>query len=184
MEFKQRLRELRKEADLTQEELAKELKYSPSAIANYESGRNTPNLPDLIKLSKIFQVSIEYLVGISDIKNPYRYCHLMTVENDDLQQEQIHQIANNYGFAQFNKTIEELSELTTVISRYIGKCQLQGDVTDLVENMIEEIADVELMTAQLKMLLNCSLQVEAMKKYKIQRTLKGIEQKSNNSKIE
>lgn len=44
------------------------LNYGYTAIANYESGRNQPNLKDIIKLANIFNVSVDYLVGNSDIK--------------------------------------------------------------------------------------------------------------------
>ena len=68
MKFAQRLRELRKENNLTQVKLGSMLNYGYTAIANYESGRNQPNLKDIIKLANIFNVSVDYLVGDSDIK--------------------------------------------------------------------------------------------------------------------
>lgn len=68
MEFPKRLRALRKEKKLTQTKLASELHYGYTAIANYESGRNEPNIRDLTKLANILNVSIDYLVGNSDIK--------------------------------------------------------------------------------------------------------------------
>ena len=58
----------RKEKKLTQTKLASELHYGYTAIANYESGRNEPNIKDLTKLANILNVSIDYLVGNSDIK--------------------------------------------------------------------------------------------------------------------
>ena len=68
MEFPKRLKALRKEKKLTQTKLASELHYGYTAIANYESGRNEPNIRDLTKLANILNVSIDYLVGNSDIK--------------------------------------------------------------------------------------------------------------------
>ncbi len=62
-EFKTRLRELRKEARMTQAQLAKNLSYGYTAIANYESGRNQPSIEGLIQLSNIFHVSVDYLLG-------------------------------------------------------------------------------------------------------------------------
>lgn len=63
--FKQILRRLRKESNLTQGQLGEKLDYGYTAISNYESGRNEPSINDLIKLSRIFNVSIDYLVGNS-----------------------------------------------------------------------------------------------------------------------
>lgn len=69
MKFKERLKELRKEKKLTQTKLASELNYGYTAIANYESGRNQPNLSDLIKLANFLQVSVDYLLGNSDVRH-------------------------------------------------------------------------------------------------------------------
>lgn len=71
MEFKDRLRSLRKEKKYTQVKLGEMLNYGYTAIANYESGRNQPSIPDLIKIAKIFNVSMDYLLGINDIRRPY-----------------------------------------------------------------------------------------------------------------
>ena len=46
-EFKDRLKMLRKEKKLTQVKLGEMLNYGYTAIANYESGRNQPSIPDL-----------------------------------------------------------------------------------------------------------------------------------------
>ncbi|MBS4960025.1 MAG: helix-turn-helix transcriptional regulator [Clostridiales bacterium] len=71
MEFKDRLRSLRKERKLTQGVLAQELNYGYTAISNYESGRNEPSITDLKKIARFFDVSLDYLLCINDIRNPY-----------------------------------------------------------------------------------------------------------------
>ena len=68
MEFPKRLKALRKEKKITQVKLASKLHYGYTTIANYESGRNQPNIGDLTKLANTLNVSIDYLVGNSDIK--------------------------------------------------------------------------------------------------------------------
>lgn len=70
MEFKDRLRQLRKKNKLTQEELAKILNYGYTAIANYESGRTQPSLNNLKKLAEFFKVSTDYLLCITDDSTP------------------------------------------------------------------------------------------------------------------
>ncbi|NLK38546.1 MAG: helix-turn-helix transcriptional regulator [Epulopiscium sp.] len=70
-EFKNRLRQLRNEAHLTQAQLAKELNYGYTAIANYESGRNQPSIEGLIKLSQVFHVSVDYLLGTTDSRQHF-----------------------------------------------------------------------------------------------------------------
>lgn len=71
LQFAKRLKILRKELDMTQVELAKKLGYGYTAIANYEAGRNEPSLRDLVSICKIFDISADYLLGISDIRKPY-----------------------------------------------------------------------------------------------------------------
>ena len=71
MEFKDRLKALRKEKKLTQSELGSMLNYGYTAISNYESGRNEPSIKDLKKIAAIFNVSMDYLLCVNDIRNPY-----------------------------------------------------------------------------------------------------------------
>ena len=54
------------EQQITQSELADILGLKPTAISNYESSRNEPSFEKLIILAKIFDVSCDYLLGISD----------------------------------------------------------------------------------------------------------------------
>ncbi len=71
MEFHDRLKQLRKEKKMTQAALAKELAYGATAISNYESGHNQPSITDLKKIASIFNVSMDYLVGVNEIRRPY-----------------------------------------------------------------------------------------------------------------
>lgn len=60
--FGDRLRELREEKQLTQEELGKFLNVSRQAISSYESEETEPSINNLIKLANIFNVSLDYLL--------------------------------------------------------------------------------------------------------------------------
>lgn len=70
MNFNLRLKQLRQRHKLTQSELAMILGLKPTAISNYESKRNEPSFDKLIALSKYFDVSCDYLLGISDTYLP------------------------------------------------------------------------------------------------------------------
>ncbi len=61
---------LRNEFNMSQEELASKLNLSKGIISLYENGDRKPSLEVLFKLSEIFDCSIDYLVGKSDIKKP------------------------------------------------------------------------------------------------------------------
>jgi len=66
-----RIKQLREENDITQEELAKKLNLASKGIVSmYEKEDRKPSLEVLIKLSEIFNCSIDYLLGKSDIRNP------------------------------------------------------------------------------------------------------------------
>lgn len=66
MIFSVRLKQLRQKNKITQGELAKLLGLKPTAISNYESERNEPSFDKLIALSKHFDVSCDYLLGVTD----------------------------------------------------------------------------------------------------------------------
>lgn len=65
-----RIKILREELNITQQELADKLNGAKSTIAMYEKGDRKPSMEVLIKLSEIFDCSIDYLLGKSDIRNP------------------------------------------------------------------------------------------------------------------
>ena len=63
-----RMRELRKEKGLNQRELAEKLGIKKNTYNGYETGKHRPNSNTLVKLSEEFNVTIDYLVGITNIK--------------------------------------------------------------------------------------------------------------------
>ena len=63
-----RLKEVRKNMNLSMRELAQKLNTSSSAISNYENNKNLILSSFLIELSKISNYSIDYILGRSDIK--------------------------------------------------------------------------------------------------------------------
>lgn len=70
MTFGERMKQLRIENNLTQEELAKKLSLSKSNISKYESNDVEPNIDTLNKLATLFNVSLDYLLGKSNSRNP------------------------------------------------------------------------------------------------------------------
>ena len=65
MDFKDILRQLRKENNLTQKELAKNIDTTQGAIYFWEKGTE-PSAGQLLKLSNFFNVSVDYLLGNTD----------------------------------------------------------------------------------------------------------------------
>ena len=68
MEFSERLKELRKQAHLTQVELASKLGIVQSSYADWERGKKKPTQDNLVKSAQILNVSVDYLVGNSEEK--------------------------------------------------------------------------------------------------------------------
>ena len=64
MEFRHKLKALRRERGLTQAALGAMLGYQHTSIANYESGRTSPSIADLMKLAGYFHVSVDYLLCV------------------------------------------------------------------------------------------------------------------------
>jgi len=65
-----RIKELREAKGLQQAGLAIKLNTSQSTVSAYELGGRTPDVDMLVRMATFFNVSIDYLVGYSDIKRP------------------------------------------------------------------------------------------------------------------
>ena len=66
MKFNERLKQLRLANGLTQKELAKSIEVGRTTISEYESGKIVPKHEGLLKLANYFNVSVDYLAGVSD----------------------------------------------------------------------------------------------------------------------
>lgn len=64
MEFGNRLKELRNQSRLTQAQLAERLGVTKSVVSFYELQERSPSPDVLVKLSQVFHVSTDYLLGI------------------------------------------------------------------------------------------------------------------------
>lgn len=68
MEFSDRLKDLRRQAGLTQVDVAEKLGISQPAYASWERGVKKPTQENLVKIAQILNVSVDYLVGNSEEK--------------------------------------------------------------------------------------------------------------------
>lgn len=71
MRFGDKIKNLRTDADLKQKEVAEILKVSRSSISSYEQNKNQPDLHAVIELAKLFNVSTDYLLGLSEYKTSW-----------------------------------------------------------------------------------------------------------------
>lgn len=65
-----RIKELREEKNISQLELAKKLNLTQQSISLYEKGDREPSIDVLKSIANFFNVSLDYLLGKSDIRNP------------------------------------------------------------------------------------------------------------------
>lgn len=67
-----RIKDLREDADLKQRELAAILNCSQRVYSNYERGDLDIPTEVLIKLAIYYNTSVDYILGLTDIKEPYK----------------------------------------------------------------------------------------------------------------
>ncbi|MBY7125753.1 helix-turn-helix transcriptional regulator [Bacillus sp. 16GRE42] len=85
--FGTRLHTLRKERKMRQEDMAKQLGIARTTYAMYEQGNREPDYNTLIKLATFFEVSIDYLLGtteirqVTDIQDPELYQWFKDIKN-------------------------------------------------------------------------------------------------------
>ena len=72
----ERLRDLREDKDLTQQEVADMLGCSQTTYSRYETGDLNVPIDILKKLAKFYKVSIDYIVGITNKKNWLIYANI------------------------------------------------------------------------------------------------------------
>lgn len=89
-------------------------------------------------------------------------------------------IADKYGFtAQANQTMEECAELIQALNKYmrslgVGQTYIPKFTENPRDNVIEKIADVQIMLEQLKYLMDCDEAVQDMIKLKLERTIERM----------
>lgn len=66
MKYIKRIRDLREDNDMTQEEVAEALGTSQTMYARYERGANEMPIRHLITLCRLYRVSSDYILGLSD----------------------------------------------------------------------------------------------------------------------
>ena len=66
-----RLKDLREDSDIPQRVVAEFLNIKQNTYSQYENGQRQIPLDLLVKLAEYFNVSTDYILGITDIKSPY-----------------------------------------------------------------------------------------------------------------
>jgi len=67
----ERLKEIRKDRDLSQEDIAKILKMPQEQYSRYERGLRSIPIEKIAILAKFYNVSVDYLLGLTNERKPY-----------------------------------------------------------------------------------------------------------------
>lgn len=71
MKYTDRIRALREDKDLTQDEVARLLRVGQKTYSDYELGKTRIPLDSMLILARYYDVSMDYLTGASDMKTMY-----------------------------------------------------------------------------------------------------------------
>ena len=104
----ERLLKLRKDAGLTQDELAAILNINKHSISSYERGKNEP--PDDIKIAiaTYFNVSADYLLGLTDIPEPLQQQQVIRLPAA-FPHEQLGEVHSYIGYIVYKNSLLALS---------------------------------------------------------------------------
>jgi transcriptional regulator with XRE-family HTH domain len=96
----ERLKQLREEAGLTQQQLANMVNLSQQTIGHYEVNRSEPNVKTIELFARIFNTSTDYLLGLSDTNHPDDVQNKLDLSSLNLPKEALKEIEN---FTEFMK---------------------------------------------------------------------------------
>lgn len=71
MHYAERIRALREDCDKTQAEIAELLKIGQRTYCDYELGKTRIPVDSLMILAKLYNVSMDYICGTSDVRKPF-----------------------------------------------------------------------------------------------------------------
>lgn len=138
-----------------------------------------------MKLKRIVEMLRDYerWKGVSYINNngseqyiPVRKAIEIVIAAREEEEEKLKFIAEHYGYEhQSRQCIEEMAELTQAINKHWRKEIPNRNNHELLNDIYEEIADVEVCLEQIKHLLNCHAEVEAVREYKVNREIQRID---------
>ena len=107
----------RKRKKLTQEAMAKAIGISRVAYLNIEAGKAVPSLQTLIELAKLLNCSLDYLVGLSDLREIHSPPEPNTIYTDI--QSIIETVENNSSISERSRT--EMLTLLRLSQRLINE---------------------------------------------------------------
>ena len=130
--FNNQLKTLRQEYNLSQQELADKIGISKSSINMYERGEREPGIETVKRIADFFNVDVDYLFGVSDIKKRREFKVTRTNKS----------IAHNirHHREQSNLSQKELADLLGIDEAVVA--DLESSKSTLKKDMLYKICDV------------------------------------------
>lgn len=159
MDIGLKIKKLRKELGITQEQLAEHLNISPQAVSKWENGTAMPDITLIPSLVAVFEISADVLLGIeiadtNEREKAYEEEYRALCKNGDvwgrcaLMRKALAEFPRNYGF--MNKLArslfycikknEDLSELSALCNRIINTCRDTDLVCSAKETLVRAYA--------------------------------------------
>lgn len=83
MKYYQRLKNLRVDNDLTQEQMGEIIGVSQRTISHYESGKREPGITEIARYARYFNVSTDYIICLTDKPEPqYKIKHQININQN------------------------------------------------------------------------------------------------------
>jgi len=105
--FIKRLQELLDEKDMTQRELAERIGVTEVTISRYINGERKPRIDIIGKIAEVFGVSIDYLLGYSNIRNPYNNVKSNDQQSENDEDDELMSEEDLYVIEQFKKFLKQ-----------------------------------------------------------------------------
>ena len=99
----ERLQELRKDKRVSQAELGRMLGVSSNTISSYECNRSDPDDNLKIILAKFFDISVDYLLGLTDEPYSYRRDKRAVVIPGDFSSDDVHELTEYIKYLEYKK---------------------------------------------------------------------------------
>ena len=131
MNMGEKLKTLRLNRNLTQKQIADRIGLAISAISSYESGMRYPSYETLIKLARIFHVSADYLLGLTDVKSAD--ANIASIANYlGLTERSIVALHSYHDIAEKHHNAHMVQKLRILNMLFEPGCELLEHITDYI----------------------------------------------------
>ncbi|WP_027633344.1 helix-turn-helix domain-containing protein [Clostridium hydrogeniformans] len=120
-----RIKELREDKCLNQQELGKMFNVHKGTISNWENGKRTPDADMIIKIADYFNVSIDYLLYRTD--NPIAKIYNYNLDGNDIEIEINKNYPHNLTPQEVENLINQLKEVGFDVNKLIEKAKNKND---------------------------------------------------------